>query len=73
MENQLIQLYLRVCQTYDTCFQSCFQRLSNNSTPAFTDQELLTSFFFGHHRGLIQKKAIYQFTLNYWHQWFPSC
>lgn len=71
MENQLIQLYLRVCQTYDTCSRSCFQRLSNNSTPAFTDQELITIFFFGHQHGLFQKKAIYKFTLNYWKQWFP--
>jgi len=71
MENQLIQLYLRVCQTYDTCSRSCFQRLSNNATPTFTDQELLTIFFFGHHNGLFQKKAIYKFTLNYWQQWFP--
>ena len=71
MENQLIQLYLRVCQTYDTCSRSCFQRLSNNSTPAFTDQELITIFFFGHDNGLFQKKAIYKFTRNYWKQWFP--
>jgi hypothetical protein len=71
MENQLIQLYLRVCQTYDTCSQSCFQRLSNNREPAFTDQELITIFFFGHDNGLFQKKAIYKFTRNYWKQWFP--
>jgi len=72
MENQLIQLYLRVCQTYDTCSNSCFQRSSNNREPAFTDQELITIFFFGHHHGLFQKKAIYKFTVNYWKKWFPS-
>ncbi len=71
MENQLIHLYLRVCHTYDTCSTSCFQRLSNNATPACTDQELITIFFFGHDNGLFQKKAIYQFTVNYWKQWFP--
>lgn len=72
MENQLIQLYLRVCQTYDTCSNACFQRLSNNSTPAFTDQELIAIFFFGHYNGLFQKKAIYKFTVNYWGAWFPQ-
>ena len=72
MENQLIQLYLRVCHTYDTCSTSCFQRLSNNREPACTDQELITIFFFGHDNGLFQKKAIYQFTRNYWKQWFPQ-
>lgn len=71
MENRLIQLYLRVCQTYDTCSTTCFQRLSNNSAPVFTDQELITIFFFGHDNGLFQKKAIYKFTLNYWKDWFP--
>jgi hypothetical protein len=71
MENQLIQLYLRVCQTYDTCSSTCFQRLSNNSAPVFTDQELITIFFFGHDNGLFQKKAIYKFTRNYWKDWFP--
>jgi len=72
MKNQLIQLYLRVYHTYDTCSQSCFQRLSNNQAPAFTDQELITIFFFGHLNGLFQKRAIYQFTVNYWSQWFPQ-
>ncbi|MCA1628645.1 MAG: IS982 family transposase [Acidobacteriota bacterium] len=71
MENQLIHLYLRVCHTYDTCSQACFQRLSNNATPAFTDQELITIFFFGHLNGLFQKKAIYRLIVNYWRQWFP--
>ncbi len=71
MENQLIQLYLLVCQTYDTCSNSCFQRLSNNHQPAFTDQELITIFFFGHHNGLFEKKAIYNLTVNYWQAWFP--
>jgi len=72
MENQLIHLYLRVCQTYDTCSNACFQRLSNNSTLVFTDQELIAIFFFGHLNGLFQKKAIYKFTVNYWGSWFPN-
>jgi len=42
MENQLIQIYLFVCQIYDTCSDTCFQRLSNNDEPLFTDQELIT-------------------------------
>src|SRR5207248_11290229 len=50
---------------------SSLQRLSNDSVPMFTDQKLSTIFFIGHDNGLFQKKAIYQFTLNYWKQWFP--
>ncbi len=71
MENQLIQLYLLVCQIYDN--QSCLksQRLSNFK-PRFTDQELVTVYLFGHLNGLFQKKAIYRFTRNYWATWFPA-
>jgi Transposase DDE domain len=71
MKNQLIQLYLLVCQIYDS--QSCLksQRLSNFK-PRFTDQELITIYLFGHLNGLCQKKAIYRFTQNYWSDWFPS-
>lgn len=42
MENTLIQIYLFVCHIYDTSPASCFQRLSNNRQPEFTDQELIT-------------------------------
>lgn len=71
MENQLIQLYLLVCQIYDS--QSClkYQRFSNFK-PRFSDQELITVYLFGHLNGLYQKKAIYCFTRNYWAAWFPA-
>lgn len=70
MKNQLIQLYLFVCQIYDK--QSClkYQRLSNFK-PKFTDQELITLYLFGHLNGFYQKKAIYRFVRNYWAKWFP--
>jgi len=59
MENQLIQLYLLVCQVYDTCSETCFQRLSNNSKPQFTDQQLVTIYLCGHLQGVFEKKAIH--------------
>lgn len=71
MENQLIQLYLFVCHIYDTRSTTCFQRLSNNSKPNFTDQELVSIWFFGHLNGKFQKKQIYNFILDYWADWFP--
>jgi hypothetical protein len=36
--NTLIQIYLFVCQIYDTYSDTCFQRLSNNNEPDFTDR-----------------------------------
>ncbi len=71
MENQLIELYLFVCHIYDTRSATCFQRLSNNSKPLFTDQELVCIWFFGHFNDKFNKHQIYTFVLDYWADWFP--
>jgi hypothetical protein len=71
MENQLIQIYLFVCQIYDTCSDTCFQRASNNREPLFTDQELITIWLFAHLNGFSQKKQTHSFIKNYWADWFP--
>jgi hypothetical protein len=71
MENQLIQLYLLVCHIYDTRSETCFQRLSNNSQPVFTDQELITIYLFGHLQGMFEKKAIHKLINEYWRHFFP--
>lgn len=71
MENTLIQIYLFVCQIYDTCSETCFQRLSNNRKPKFTDAELITIWFFAHLNHCFEKKQMHQFIGNYWHNWFP--
>ena len=71
MENQLIELYLFVCQIYDTRSATCFQRLSNNCKPRLTDQELITIWFFAHFNEKYEKKQIHRFILAYWQAWFP--
>lgn len=71
MENQLIQIYLFVCQIYDTSPETCFQRLSNNSKPKFTDQELITIWLFAHLNHCFEKKQMHQFMCHYWFNWFP--
>lgn len=71
MENQLIELYLFVCQIYDTRSDTCFQRLSNNREPKFTDRELVCIWFFGHLEGNFTKQQIYDLIVNYWAEWFP--
>jgi len=72
MENQLIQLYLLVCHIYDTRSTTCFQRLSNNSKPLFTDQEVVTIYLFGHLQGVFEKKAMHQLIASYWKAFFPT-
>lgn len=71
MENQLIQLYLFVCQIYDTRSATCFQRASNNRKPRFTDQELVCIWFFGHLNDKFNKQQIYDLIVQYWANWFP--
>jgi Transposase DDE domain len=71
MENQLIEIYLFVCQTYDTSSNTCYQRLSNNRNPDFTDQELVTIWFFAHLEGCFEKKRMHRLILKYWLDWFP--
>jgi hypothetical protein len=71
MEKLLIEIYLFVCHVYDTSPQTCYQRLSNNREPEFTDQELLAIWFFAHLEGCFEKKKMHRLILNYWREWFP--
>lgn len=44
----LIRVYLFVCHRYrDEGLCALAQRQSNNATPAFTDEEVLTIYLFG--------------------------
>jgi hypothetical protein len=71
MENLLIEIYLFVCHVYDTSSETCFQRMSNNRDPDFTDQELITIWFFAHLQGCFEKKKMHRLIENYWRDWFP--
>jgi hypothetical protein len=71
MENLLIEIYLFVCHVYDTSSQTCYQRLSNNRVPDFTDQELITIWFFAHVEGCFEKKRMHRLIAKYWRDWFP--
>jgi hypothetical protein len=71
MENLLIEIYLFVCQIYGTSSTTCYQRLNNNRDPHFTDQELITIWFFAHLEGCFEKKRMHLLILKYWREWFP--
>lgn len=71
MEKLLIEIYLFVCHVHDTSSTTCYQRLSNNREPEFSDQELITIWFFAHVEGCFEKKRMYRLILNYWREWFP--
>jgi hypothetical protein len=71
MENLLIEIYLFVCHVYDTSAATCYQRTSNNSAQLFTDQEMITIWFFAHLEGCLEKKKIHCLIRKYWREWFP--
>ncbi len=45
--------------------------MSNNSQPAFTDQELVTLYLFGHLQGHFSQRCIYDYVDHHWSAWFP--
>lgn len=71
MKKTLIQIYLFVCHLYDTRSETCFQRLSNNREPEFTDQEIITIWLFAHLNDKFRKKQMHTFIKEYWFDWFP--
>ena len=68
----LIELYCAVCKYYDTTIHVEVQRLSNNSRPKFTDQELMTVYLWGTMKGLRSVKAIYTYTIMHLLEWYPA-
>lgn len=72
MEIKLIELYCLICQLYDTQSGLNQQRLSNNSKPLFTDQELITCYFFGMLNNQYQQQKIYDYIANHWRSCFPA-
>lgn len=71
MDNQLIQIYLLVCQIYDNPSSLKYQRLSNFK-PVFSDQEIVTVYLFGQLNEKFSHRQIYNFICDYWRDWFPA-
>ena len=72
MEIKLIELFCLICHFYDTNIVLKHQRLSNNSKPKFTDQELVTCYFFGMLNNHYQQRKIYDYIDNHWRSCFPD-
>lgn len=72
-EDRLIALYLYICECYTTELSWECQRYSNNSVPAFTDEEVITIYLFG----ILEDEkfkvlSIHQHIVKYWQDWFPA-
>lgn len=70
MDNQLIQIYLLVCQIYNNHCSLKFQRASNFK-PLFSDEEIITIYLFGNLNDKFKNRQIYDFIYDYWSDWFP--
>ena len=71
MKNQLIQIYLLVCQLYDSHSSLKYQRASNFK-PVFSDEEIITIYLFGQLNEKFNHRQIHQFIREYWLDWFPA-
>jgi hypothetical protein len=70
MKNQLIQIYLLVCDIYNNRSSLKYQRLSNFK-PKFSDEEIITIYLFGQLNGKFKHRQICHFIQDYWADWFP--
>ncbi|MEM9985836.1 MAG: transposase [Bacteroidota bacterium] len=72
-ENRLIALYLLICDYFSDGLSDHFGRLSNNSSPLFTDEEVVTIYLFGLLEDQKFKlKDLHRYIQKYWLDWFPK-
>ena len=71
MKNQVIQIYLLVCQIYDNHCSLKYQR-DSNFKPSFTDEEIITVYLFGQLNEKFNHRQIHRFIREYWSDWFPQ-
>lgn len=69
---KLIALYFYVEERYGKDWKYCNERFSNNKSPEFSDEELLTVYLYGiMEERRFRVKDIYDFTKKHMLSWFP--
>ena len=71
-KENLISLFVYICQKYQLELWPYCQRMNNNSTPGFSDEEVITVYLFGITRKHSQIKEIYDYTKDHLMDWFPQ-
>jgi len=72
-ELRLILIYMYISDLYEKQLKYTCQRFSNNSSPEFTDAELMTIYLFViTEEQRFEVKQIYRFTKDYMNSWFPK-
>ena len=71
--DKLIKIYFHVCEKFKTDLQFHCTRFSNNNAPEFTDQEVMTIYFFCiSQEQRMRIKQIHTFADEYLRSWFPK-
>lgn len=71
-QDQLISVYLTVCEFLEQHAPYQFFRVGPNSYPSFTDAETLAIYIFGILENQRTVKAIHSHTQNHLFAWFPQ-
>ncbi|QZE12981.1 transposase [Halosquirtibacter laminarini] len=68
----LIKIYDLICYYFDELRYYC-ERFSNNNSPCFTDQEVMTIYLFGvQYQEYTKINQIHKFASDYLSDWFPN-
>jgi hypothetical protein len=71
-DDKLIRIYFFICDKFEELQFYC-ERFSNNNSPEFTDQEIMTIYLYTmHHEGHFKVKQIHRFASEYLRSWFPK-
>ncbi len=71
-QNQLIFIYVNVCEYFAQDKERYLIRISPNSNPLFTDEEAITIFIYGIISIRSDVKNIHKFAYNHLKEWFPK-
>jgi hypothetical protein len=70
---KLVEIFFYVSDAYEKELKFSCERFSNNSCPAFSDQEIMTVYLFCiNQEQRIKIKQIYNFADQYLRSWFPK-
>lgn len=71
-QDQLIYVYLNVCEYFSQLKKEKFLRASPNFQPIFTDEEVITIYVFGIMQHLTCVKQIHFYFTSHLVEWFPN-
>ena len=71
-QDQLITIYLYVCKHYKQRLWVYCQRMSNHADLSFSDEEVITLYFFGVIDKHKEIKQIYKYADRHLREWFPK-